>query len=165
MLRVLKTHILNKIIYCCLVCNKKFSFSQSLSRHKRIHINTTDKNITISIGSSESNCKIFDIYTFIELYPIVYSEQKIPKRIIQTSVNNSCKNIYNYNAFMTFIELNPEYEYYFFDNNDVKKFIRDNFDEEVLEAYDTLVPGSYKADLFRACVLYIRHPLVKELVL
>jgi mannosyltransferase OCH1-like enzyme len=121
----------------------------------KIYDKDNNKNITISIGSSESNCKIFDIYTFIELYPIVYSEQKIPKRIIQTSVNNNCKNIYNYNAFMTFIELNPEYEYYFFDNNDVKKFIRDNFDEEVLEAYDTLVPGAYKADLFRYCYLYI----------
>ncbi len=121
----------------------------------KIYDKDNNKNITISIGSSESNCKIFDIYTFIELYPTVYSEQKIPKRIIQTSVNNSCKNIYNYNAFMTFIELNPEYEYYFFDNNDVKKFIRDNFDEEVLEAYDRLVPGAYKADLFRYCYLYI----------
>jgi hypothetical protein len=121
----------------------------------KIYDKENNKDITISIGSSESNCKIFDIYTSIELYPVVYLDQRIPKRIIQTSVNNNCKNIYNYNAFMTFIELNPEYEYYFFDNDDVKKFIKDNFDEEVLESYDRLVPGAYKADLFRYCYLYI----------
>ena len=121
----------------------------------KIYDKENNKDITISIGSSESNCKIFDIYTSIELYPIAYLNQRIPKRIIQTSVNNNCKNIYNYNAFMTFIELNPEYEYYFFDNDDVKKFIKDNFDEEVLESYDRLVPGAYKADLFRYCYLYI----------
>jgi mannosyltransferase OCH1-like enzyme len=121
----------------------------------KIYDKENNKDITISIGNSESNCKMFDIYTSIELYPIVYFDQKIPKRIIQTYINNNCKNIYNYNAFMTFIELNPEYEYYFFDNTDVKKFIKDNFDDEVLETYDLLVPGAYKADLFRYCYLYI----------
>jgi mannosyltransferase OCH1-like enzyme len=121
----------------------------------KIYDKENNKDITISIGSSESNCKIFDIYTSIELYPVVYLDQRIPKRIIQTSVNNNCKNIYNYNAFMTFIELNPEYEYYFFDNDDVKQFIKNNFDDEVLETYDRLVPGAYKADLFRYCYLYI----------
>ena len=34
--------------YCCLICNKKFSFSQSLSRHKKTHNNDNDKNVIIS---------------------------------------------------------------------------------------------------------------------
>jgi len=50
---------------------------------------------------------------------------------------------------------NPKFEHYLFDDNDCREFIKNNFDHEVLNAYDTLIPGAYKADLWRYCVLYI----------
>ena len=49
---------------------------------------------------------------------------------------------------------NPEYEYEFFEDADCRKFIEDNFDKSILEAYDTLIPNAFKADLFRYCYLY-----------
>ena len=55
---------------------------------------------------------------------------------------------------MSFIELNPEYEYMFFDDNACYNYIRNNYDELTLNAYNKLKPTAYKADLFRACVLY-----------
>ncbi len=52
-------------------------------------------------------------------------------------------------------ENNPRFEHYLFDDNDCREFIQNNFAQEVLNAYDSLIPGAYKADLWRLCVLYI----------
>jgi len=49
---------------------------------------------------------------------------------------------------------NPNFKHYLFDDNDCRKFIKNNFDREVLDTYDNLLPGAYKADLWRYCVLY-----------
>jgi hypothetical protein len=49
---------------------------------------------------------------------------------------------------------NPEFEHYLYDDKDCAEFIEDNFGEEVLNAYNSLIPGAYKADLWRYCVLY-----------
>lgn len=50
---------------------------------------------------------------------------------------------------------NPEFSHFLFDDNDCLLFIRENFDENVVNAYNRLIPGAYKADLWRYCVLYI----------
>ena len=50
---------------------------------------------------------------------------------------------------------NPEFTHYLYDDNDCRKFIGTYFTNDVLDAYDTLIPGAYKADLWRYCVLYI----------
>lgn len=49
---------------------------------------------------------------------------------------------------------NPEFKYYFYDDSQCRRFIADNYDNNVLDAYDRLVPGAYKADLWRYCILY-----------
>jgi len=50
---------------------------------------------------------------------------------------------------------NPEFEICIYDENDCKNFIKDNFPKEVLQAYNKLIPHSYKSDLWRFCILYI----------
>jgi mannosyltransferase OCH1-like enzyme len=50
---------------------------------------------------------------------------------------------------------NPEFSYHLYDDNDCRTFIKNNFNLEVLRAYDNIVPGAYKADLWRYCVLYL----------
>ena len=50
---------------------------------------------------------------------------------------------------------NPRFEHRLFDDADCRAFIRDHFRPDVLDAYDALIPGAYKADLWRCCVLYI----------
>jgi mannosyltransferase OCH1-like enzyme len=49
---------------------------------------------------------------------------------------------------------NPRFRHYLFDDNDCRNFISKHYDEEVLNAFDNLIPGAYKADLWRYCVLY-----------
>jgi hypothetical protein len=50
---------------------------------------------------------------------------------------------------------NPEFEHHIYSNDDCVEFIKSNFDEKVLDAYNRLIPLAYKADLWRYCILYI----------
>ena len=50
---------------------------------------------------------------------------------------------------------NPKFEHFLFDDNDCREFIKSHFKSDVLDAYDRLIPGAYKADLWRYCVLFI----------
>ena len=50
---------------------------------------------------------------------------------------------------------NPEFNHYLYDDDDCYEFIKNNFSKDVLNAYDSLIPGAYKADLWRLCILYI----------
>lgn len=49
---------------------------------------------------------------------------------------------------------NPGFKYFLFDDNDCRQFIEKNFSTEILNTYDRLIPGAYKADLWRYCILY-----------
>jgi mannosyltransferase OCH1-like enzyme len=51
-------------------------------------------------------------------------------------------------------QANPEFEHRLFDDADCRDFIQTHFEPDVLEAYDTLLPGAFKADLWRYCILY-----------
>jgi mannosyltransferase OCH1-like enzyme len=123
---------------------------------KLYSLNDVDIYEKISIGNSENNLKIINYTTKIDLDGVIYEKQKIPKKIYQTSYDNKYVSLLHYNSLQTFLELNPEYEYYFYDDNDCRKFIKNNFDKEVLDAFDLLYPGAYKADLFRYCCIYIK---------
>ena len=52
-------------------------------------------------------------------------------------------------------EDNQEFEVCIYDENECYNFIKDNFPKEVALAYNTLIPHSYKSDLWRYCILYI----------
>jgi len=51
---------------------------------------------------------------------------------------------------------NPGFAYHLFDAIERRTFLVENFSAEVVDAYDTLVPNAFKADLWRYCVLYLR---------
>ena len=66
----------------------------------------------------------------------------------------------NYNRL---IKQNPEFNFNLFDENDCREFIKDNFVDNVLNAYDKLLPCAYKADLWRYCVLYINGGIYMDI--
>ena len=78
----------------------------------------------------------------------------IPKRIIQTWENKNFEP-----EFQKIVDNwkinNPDYEYILFDANEREEFIKDNFDINILNIYNCIIPGAYKVDLFRYCYLYI----------
>ena len=56
--------------------------------------------------------------------------------------------------FRTMKELNSHIEFKLFTDQECREYIKANFDNKVLWAYDTLAPTAFKADLWRYCVLY-----------
>lgn len=80
---------------------------------------------------------------------------RIPKIIIQTNEKVELPEKMEL-ARQSIRIINVDYEYSYYTKEDRRNFIRQYFNEDVLEAYDNLLPGAYQADLFRYCILYIR---------
>ena len=51
-------------------------------------------------------------------------------------------------------KLNPEWQHWFWSDDACRELIANNFDVRLLQLYDRLLPGAYKADLWRLCALY-----------
>ncbi|AMQ10672.1 putative mannosyltransferase [Brazilian marseillevirus] len=80
-------------------------------------------------------------------------EQLIPFQIFQTNEEKVLPGMKE--ALDSWSKMNPEYRHIFFPTSLCRDFISQNFEKRVLDAYDSLVPGAYKADLFRYCALYV----------
>lgn len=50
--------------------------------------------------------------------------------------------------------VDPTLTSYYYDDEESRNIIKDECGEELLQAFDALIPGAYKSDLFRLCVLY-----------
>lgn len=101
------------------------------------------------------------------LNPIDNLYTTLPSKIIE---NNYINNIPN-NVFITYSSLilppymantiydnvlkNPEFNFFVFDNDMCANFIENNFDNDVLIAFNNIKAGAYKADLWRYCILYV----------
>ena len=82
----------------------------------------------------------------------------IPKLIVQTARYSQNKIPPKMREAMdSFKTLNPGFEYYYLDDNAVNIFFLKYYGSESEEywAFCNLVPGAFKADLFRYCFLYI----------
>lgn len=65
-----------------------------------------------------------------------------PSSIIQEKMDN-VKLLYN------------DHDYFLYNNDDLTKIISENFKENILRAYKSLLPFAFKADLARLCLLYL----------
>jgi len=76
----------------------------------------------------------------------------IPRVLVQTFMTTEViRPIHS--AITRWQEINPEFAYRFFNDDACRDFIKRNFPSRVLRAYDSLIPGAYKADLWRYCYL------------
>ena len=89
------------------------------------------------------------------LLQIENPKSTIPLNIFQTWHTKKNIPLNMYAAINEVKTTNPEFKHFLFDDNDCRKFIKTHFRKEVLNAYDSLIPGAYKADLWRYCVLFI----------
>ena len=83
-----------------------------------------------------------------------YRFDVVPKIIYQTwPTKNLTKNMaWVVNRLKS---THPDFKYHLFDDNDCRHFIKKHFDMETLWAFDRLIPGAYKADLWRYCAMYV----------
>lgn len=91
-------------------------------------------------------------------------EGRIPNNIFQ-GFNHRVLDEKFHNTISWTLLQNPDFDYYFHDTYEQRGLIRDNFDEKVLKAYDTLIPGAYRSDLWRLCVLYVHGGIYMDLKL
>jgi len=98
-----------------------------------ITANAIVKNKKYSSSLTKNNIIPLKVYT-------CWHTETLPPKMLQN---------YNY-----FISNNPELEFTLFDEIKCRKFISRYFDKSVLNAYDSLIPSSYKSDLWRFCVLH-----------
>ena len=80
-------------------------------------------------------------------------KQAIPYRIHQTNFTNRVSTTI-YETCMIIRNMNPEYDYYFYDDPACRAYIKTHYPANYLTAYEMILPGAYKADLFRYLVLY-----------
>jgi hypothetical protein len=95
-----------------------------------------------------------------ELYvyppPMSDAHRLIPRIIHQTWNEQLTKEKYpNWSVFHQSFQQQDGYDYRFYTDDEARKLIQSHFPDEVVRAYDDLLPGAYKADLFRYCALLI----------
>lgn len=134
-----------------------------------IQANSDWKGIANQLESLLSNTKILDAYNkkvlewwanhkfkLRDKFSSIISGKNIspiPKVINQTwEHKNLTPGIKKYIDKLK--SLNPDFEYKLHDKLDRESFIKENFDDQVLESYSRLEAPAFKADLWRLCYLY-----------
>lgn len=84
-------------------------------------------------------------------YPTLVS-RKIPYNLFQTFKTKDLTATFQ-KVVDSWKEKNPEYLYKFYDDQMCDSFMKE-FDVRVWKAYRRIIPGAFKADLWRCCVLY-----------
>jgi len=125
-------------------------------RYENNHINfpitINDIKQTLSLKSKINEIIITN--PNFNILPKKEKNSKIPKIIFQT-YNNKSVTQNKWLSIETIKYTNPNYKYIYFNDTECINFIEKHFNESVVNAYNKLIPGAYKADLFRYCYLYI----------
>jgi mannosyltransferase OCH1-like enzyme len=103
---------------------------------------------------------------------------KLTPYTLQQNVNNKIIPLHVYQTWYTknlppkmnsrweaLKHLNPEFTFHLYDDNDCEEFIKKHFTIQVLNAYNSLIPGAYKADLWRYCVLFVNGGIYMDIKL
>ena len=109
--------------------------------------------ITLSVFSYLILSYFFKAKEGMSVQSIPSYTEDVPLQVFQTwstrQLPDKMKETVEYNSMN-----NPDISFYLYDDKDCREYIKANFDNPVLEAYDKLKPGAYKADLWRYCILY-----------
>ncbi len=88
-----------------------------------------------------------------EVLPEVDTTQ-IPRIIWMSWVSNTLPPIMNNHINMLKVT-HPKFTINICSDEDCRKLISDYFTDKVTSAFDSLIPGAFKSDLWRYCVLYV----------
>lgn len=113
---------------------------------QRAQINKHFKQIVIKKSSKN---------TIVPYKPTEHENNVIPLTIYQTWHTKILSSGMQ-NSIELIKRVNPEFTHELFDDEDCSNFIEMNFPKEVFDAFNSLIPGAYKADLWRYCILYKR---------
>ena len=120
-----------------------------------LNINNIDYELYIKFNNNFSNKKTYFIKTNIDLIKINHKNYDF--NIIQTNNENkiSLNKFYSINSILLYI---PDINYIFYNKEDRINFIN-SINPVLLNIYNKLDVGAYKADFFRALYIYINGGL------
>ncbi len=131
---LLINYIMKVVLIKSLLPIKKFSVTPNLNKQNNINnnIDIEYKNLTEKFDSTKSIIPLNIFQTWNTL--------KLPNKM-KVNIEKLKKQ-------------NPEFTYHLYDDDMCKQFIKENFDKKILDTFDKLKPGAFKADLWRLCILY-----------
>jgi len=88
---------------------------------------------------------------------------RIPKTILQVWFGGTPLTPPMLSAIDTWRTLNPSYDHILMFDDNGRKFLADNFTEDVLLAFDTMDRGAAKSDLFRYCYLFVNGGVYSDM--
>lgn len=103
------------------------------------------------------NIKTEPIQTLIHphRYIITPSRQNIPRNIFQTNISDNIPTSMKFAIQSIQSESNNGYIYKYFTDDECVEYLKQHFQPDVLLQYNSLIPGAFKCDVFRLCVLLI----------
>lgn len=125
--------------------------------------------VTISSSTDPTFIKIIDIHcpgyqtTVILDVPFDLQPVTLPSngglrntRVIHQTFPSQHVSPCMYNCVQILLDLNPDYEYRFYDDKGMEEYIINKYGVESAElnSFQRLIPGAYKADLFRYAVMF-----------
>ena len=116
--------------------------------------NRTYMPITIQ-RYSDYDIKTYDDFIYDTTHnKIIYGVNTIPKIIFKSSsFKTYCMPLQIIEVLEITKKLNPEYTLYYFDDDDIDRFIQDYY-SDIYIYYKQLNPGAYRSDFWRYCILY-----------
>jgi len=121
--------------------------------HKKYSNKPSDVN-TISYLNKEVPYIEYKIEDICKLPFLECDLDKIPKKIFTMWHTLDLPPIMN-NIVNKMKEIHNDFEYHIYDQSMCENFLKENFTAEVLWVSNSLIPMSYKSDLWRFCLLYI----------
>ena len=82
-----------------------------------------------------------------------FVHQNIPRVIYQTYKSNSINKDLNKNV-ESWINLNPSYQYEFYDDERIRQFLLKEYGPKYVERFDSIKVGASKSDYFRILIIY-----------
>jgi len=151
------------------ICNDLIEFLE-IKEDKTVNtIKIADEKINnylnIELNKNVYNYKLNNLYfkknicKFIDIQKNIMTNnenlnKKIPKNIIQTFFTNNVHPKIHKNV-MKFLKINSDYNYIFLTDIDGENLIRNNFDENTLNAFNKLKVGFAKAKFIKYAALYV----------
>jgi mannosyltransferase OCH1-like enzyme len=139
-------------------------------------IQFTNKRLMIKKHNEDIKKHNEDIKKHNEQKQTIHSYMKLNQRFFLKENYNSIIPLHLYTCWHTkelplkmkenyqfLIESNPKIQFHLYDEENCREFVQTHFEPNVLDAYNSLIPCSYKSDLWRYCILYINGGIYMDI--
>ena len=90
-------------------------------------------------------------------------EKQIPKVLYKICLKPGVRTVEVDTLFDKIKKQNPDYTLVYFDDAKCIEFLKTHFEPAVLNAFNSLIPPTYKCDLMRYCILYVNGGVYGDL--